>query len=49
VTGAIIGMVAVLLPMVGVTLGVALGLNKTLQGIARKVDEIHRSLDKEDS
>ncbi|MBW2124024.1 MAG: hypothetical protein JRH07_19565 [Deltaproteobacteria bacterium] len=48
-TGAIMGILGVLLGMMGVTLGVAITLGKTLQGIAGKVDDIHRSLGKEGS
>lgn len=45
--GALVGIVAVLVPMVGATLGVAIGINKTLQDIAKKLDEIDRQLAKE--
>ena len=47
-TGAILGLVAVILPMTGVMLGMIITINKTLGEIAMKLENIEHHLIKED-
>ena len=46
-TGAILGLIAVLLPMVGVILGLTITINKTNAKILEKLEELGPTAEKE--